>query len=266
MVNQPAYNPNDREQLSAGDVPQPRRHRHLRAGLQHQAVRRGRGRSRPASIDDDSIIDTSPGFIKVGATIIEDEHGSLGRDRPRHDAGARAPTSAWRKLALSLEPQQIWSTLTQLGFGQVTTSGFPGRVRRPARPTIRSWRPVGIASMSHGYGLSVTPLQLAQALRHARRARRGAAGVLPARRRRRRRASACSIEHVARDADRTARVGGDCRRAPASVAAIPGYRVVGQDRHGVEGRAAAATRPIKLHGGVRRRRARPRIRDWPRSW
>ena len=25
------------------------------------------------------------------------------------------------------------------------------------------WRPIGIATMSHGYGLSVTPLQLAQA-------------------------------------------------------------------------------------------------------
>ena len=30
------------------------------------------------------------------------------------------------KIALSLEPEQIWGTLDALGFGQVTASGFPG--------------------------------------------------------------------------------------------------------------------------------------------
>ena len=53
-------------------------------------------------------------------------------------------------------------TLTALGFGQVTTSGYPGRVRGPASH-FSHWRPVGISAMSHGYGLSVTPLQLAHA-------------------------------------------------------------------------------------------------------
>ena len=43
MVNQPAYNPNDRDQLKAGRLPQPRGHRHPRARLVDQAVRRGRG-------------------------------------------------------------------------------------------------------------------------------------------------------------------------------------------------------------------------------
>ena len=43
MVNQPAYNPNDRDQVAAVALSQSRRHRHLRAGLQHQAVHRRRG-------------------------------------------------------------------------------------------------------------------------------------------------------------------------------------------------------------------------------
>ena len=48
-------------------------------------------------------------------------------------------------------------------------------------------------------------------------------------------------------------------------AAIPGYRVVGQDRHGLEGeRRRLFDRP--LHGGVRRRRAGDRIRAWRRWW
>ena len=42
MVNQPSYNPNDREQLKAEPVPQPRGDRHLRARLEHQAVHHGR--------------------------------------------------------------------------------------------------------------------------------------------------------------------------------------------------------------------------------
>jgi cell division protein FtsI (penicillin-binding protein 3) len=66
------------------------------------------------------------------------------------------------RLALSLEPQLIWKTLTSLGFGQVTTSGYPGE-SAGLLSDYAHWRPIGIATMSHGYGLSVTPLQLAHA-------------------------------------------------------------------------------------------------------
>jgi cell division protein FtsI (penicillin-binding protein 3) len=65
-------------------------------------------------------------------------------------------------LALSLEPQLIWNTLTRFGFGQVTTSGYPGE-SAGLLSNYSQWRPVGIATMSHGYGISVTPLQLAHA-------------------------------------------------------------------------------------------------------
>jgi cell division protein FtsI (penicillin-binding protein 3) len=65
-------------------------------------------------------------------------------------------------IALTLPPQGIWNTLTHLGFGQVTTSGFPGE-SAGLLPNYAQWRPIGIVTMSHGYGLSVTPLQLAHA-------------------------------------------------------------------------------------------------------
>jgi cell division protein FtsI (penicillin-binding protein 3) len=64
-------------------------------------------------------------------------------------------------LALSLQPELIWTTLSRAGFGQVTASGFPGE-SAGLLSNFSHWRPVGIATMSHGYGLSVTPLQLAQ--------------------------------------------------------------------------------------------------------
>jgi cell division protein FtsI (penicillin-binding protein 3) len=66
------------------------------------------------------------------------------------------------KLALQLEPQQIWATLNRFGFGQVTASGFPGE-SAGVFTNYSHWRAISIATLSHGYGISVTPLQLAQA-------------------------------------------------------------------------------------------------------
>jgi len=64
-------------------------------------------------------------------------------------------------MALSLEPAQMHDTLRSLGFGEVTASGFPGE-SAGLLSSADHWRPIGIATMAYGYGLSVTPLQLAQ--------------------------------------------------------------------------------------------------------
>jgi cell division protein FtsI (penicillin-binding protein 3) len=74
---------------------------------------------------------------------------------------AKSSNVGMTKIALALEPQQLWGTLTSLGFGHVTASGFPGE-SAGVLSNYASWRPVGISSLSRGYGLSVTPLQLAQ--------------------------------------------------------------------------------------------------------
>jgi cell division protein FtsI (penicillin-binding protein 3) len=56
----------------------------------------------------------------------------------------------------------MYGTLHALGFGEVTASGFPGE-SAGLLSSAENWRPIGIATMAYGYGLSVTPLQLAQA-------------------------------------------------------------------------------------------------------
>jgi cell division protein FtsI (penicillin-binding protein 3) len=159
MVNQPAYNPNDRTQMVPGsyrnravtDLFEPGSS--VKPFVVAAALASGR-------FNTDSVIDTSPGFVQVGATTFEDEHnlGAIGLATVL----AKSSNVGMAKLALQLEPQQIWSTLHRFGFGQVTASGFPGEAAG-VFTNYSHWRAISIATLSHGYGISVSPLQLAQA-------------------------------------------------------------------------------------------------------
>jgi cell division protein FtsI (penicillin-binding protein 3) len=159
MVNQPAYNPNDREQIEAAayrnraatDIFEPG------SSIKPFFVAAGLASGK---YDDHSIIDTSPGFFKVGVKIFEDEHNLGAIDIAT--VLAKSSNVGMAHIALTLPPREIWSTLTALGFGEVTTSGYPGESAGLLPPYLQ-WRPIGIVTMSHGYGLSVTPLQLAHA-------------------------------------------------------------------------------------------------------
>ncbi|HEY2145880.1 MAG TPA: penicillin-binding transpeptidase domain-containing protein [Steroidobacteraceae bacterium] len=159
MVNQPSYNPNDREQLKAGlyrnraatDIFEPGSS--IKPFIMAAALASGQYRV-------DSVVDTSPGFLKVGAKVFEDEHNLGAIDLAT--ILAKSSNVGTAKVALSLQPEQIWATLTGLGLGQVTGSGYPGE-SAGMLSNYAHWRPIGIATLSHGYGLSVTPLQLAHA-------------------------------------------------------------------------------------------------------
>jgi cell division protein FtsI (penicillin-binding protein 3) len=159
MVNQPAYNPNDRAQLQAATY----RNRAVTdlfepgSSIKPFVVAAGLASGK---FNTSSVIDTNPGFIQVGATTFNDEH-NLGAI-PLATVLAKSSNVGMAKLALQLEPQQIWSTLNRFGFGQVTNSGFPGE-SAGVFTNYSHWRAISIATLSHGYGISVTPLQLAQA-------------------------------------------------------------------------------------------------------
>jgi cell division protein FtsI (penicillin-binding protein 3) len=159
MVNQPAYNPNDREQLKPGfyrnraatDIFEPGSS--VKPFIMVAAL--GSGQYRP-----DSVIDTNPGFFKVGNTLEEDEHNFGVIDLAT--ILAKSSNVGIAKIALSLKPEEIYHAFMGLGLGQVTGSNYPGE-SAGTLSNYTHWRPVGIATMSHGYGLSVTPLQLAHA-------------------------------------------------------------------------------------------------------
>jgi len=159
MVNQPSYNPNDREQLKPGlyrnraatDIFEPGSS--VKPFIMAAALASGQYRA-------DSTVDTSPGFLKVGTKVEEDEHNLGVIDMAT--VLAKSSNVGTAKIALSLKPEQIWSTLSALGLGQVSGSGYPGE-SAGMLSNYAHWRPIGIATLSHGYGLSVTPLQLAHA-------------------------------------------------------------------------------------------------------
>ncbi len=159
MVNQPAYNPNDRDQLKPGgyrnraatDILEPGSS--IKPFVVAAALASGKYTER-------SVIDTSPGFYKVGIKIIEDKHNLGAIDLST--VLAKSSNVGMARVALAIEPEQIYGTLSRLGFGQVTTSGYPGE-SAGLLAHYSHWRPIGIATLAYGYGLSVTPLQLAHA-------------------------------------------------------------------------------------------------------
>ena len=159
MVNQPTYNPNDRAQYSAEryrnraitDIFEPG------SSIKPLVVAAAleSGNYRPSS-----IVDTAPGYVIVGPKTIEDSQ-NLGRVSLTTIL-ARSSNVGVTKLAMSLEPEQLWTSMTRFGLGSRTTSGFPGESAGLLTPH-NHWRDINQATLAYGYGISVTPLQLAQA-------------------------------------------------------------------------------------------------------
>ena len=159
MVNQPWFNPNDRVQYevaryrnrAATDIFEPG------SSIKPFIVAAGlaSGRLKPTS-----VVDTNPGFIKVGIKVIEDHHNLGTIDLAT--VLAKSSNVGMAHIALGLDKSQIWTTLNGLGFGQVTATGFPGE-SAGLFTHYSHWRDIGVATLAYGYGMSVTPLQLAQA-------------------------------------------------------------------------------------------------------
>jgi cell division protein FtsI (penicillin-binding protein 3) len=159
MVNQPAFNPNDREQY----LPSRYRNRATNdffepgSSIKPFVVAAGMKTGR---FHADTLVDTGPGTFRVGIKTVRDKH-NLGMIDVT-TVLAKSSNVGVVKIALSLKPQEMWTTLHDLGFGSVTGSGFPGE-SAGILTGYEHWRSIGQATMSYGYGLSVTPLQLAQA-------------------------------------------------------------------------------------------------------
>ena len=66
------------------------------------------------------------------------------------------------KLALMMQPREIYDVYTAVGLGQRPQINFPGAITGKLRP-YKSWRLIEQATMAYGYGLSASLFQLAHA-------------------------------------------------------------------------------------------------------
>ncbi len=159
MVNQPSYNPNNR----AGSPVSSFRNRALTdifepgSSIKPLVVAAAleSGLFKPQS-----MVDTHPGVVRVGNKTISDN-----RDFGRMDVTGVVTKSSnvgMTHIALTLEPELLWATLSRLGLGRLTASGFPGE-SAGLLSHFDHWREINQATLSYGYGLTVTTLQLAQA-------------------------------------------------------------------------------------------------------
>jgi cell division protein FtsI (penicillin-binding protein 3) len=106
------------------------------------------------------MIDTAPGFLMVGPKRIEDKR-NLGRVSLT-TVLSRSSNVGATKIAMSLEPDLLWRTMTRFGLGSLTSSGFPGE-SAGLLTHYNHWQEISQATLAYGYGLSATPLQLAHA-------------------------------------------------------------------------------------------------------
>lgn len=108
----------------------------------------------------DSIIETSPGYYRVGRKLVEDpsDYGALTL------AGVIAKSSqvGISKVALNMHDLAVFEVLERLGFGVPTLSGLP--FEEPGELSKLGLKSEIVrATLAYGYGLSVTPMQLASA-------------------------------------------------------------------------------------------------------
>ena len=159
MVNEPAYNPNDRGQLKSSLF----RNRAVTDSFEPGST------FKPLTVvaalenryvTPDTILETDGGKMKLARYTISDTHdyGNLSVS----NVIMKSSNVGAAKLALQLKSKELWSVLDALGFGKLPNSGLPGEAKG-AFSHYSDWRDIRRATIGYGYGVSVTPLQLAQA-------------------------------------------------------------------------------------------------------
>ena len=104
-------------------------------------------------------IQTAPGYVVIGGAKISDSHahGLL----TVQQVIQKSSNIGTLKIALQMQPREMWETFSEAGFGQKPQITFPGAVSGRLRP-YKTWRPVEQATMSYGYGLSASLFQMAR--------------------------------------------------------------------------------------------------------
>ena len=161
MANQPTYNPNNRRNLEPAamrnramtDVFEPgstMKPISMCAALQS-------GRWKPSD-----TVEVYPGTLQIGRYTIRDVSKTEGPVLDLTGILIRSSNVGMSKVAFDIGGEAIFRVMQQLGFGRDSGLGFPGE-QVGNLPNHREWHKAETATLSYGYGLSVTAIQLAHA-------------------------------------------------------------------------------------------------------
>ncbi len=111
-------------------------------------------------VTPETPIQTAPGRINIGSATISDAHpyGVL----TVNEVIQKSSNVGTVKMAMQMQPREMWEMYSLLGFGSKPALPFPGAVSGRLR-AHKTWRPIEQATLSYGYGLSASLYQLAQA-------------------------------------------------------------------------------------------------------
>jgi cell division protein FtsI (penicillin-binding protein 3) len=111
-------------------------------------------------VKPETPIQTAPGRITITGSTISDAHphGVL----TVNEVIQKSSNVGTVKMAMQLQPREMWEMFAQVGFGQKPQLPFPGVVSGRLRP-YKTWRPIEQATMSYGYGISGSLFQVARA-------------------------------------------------------------------------------------------------------
>lgn len=159
LANYPAYNPNNRNNISAkamrnraiADLFEPGST--MKPFTVATAIETGK-------VTPNTIINTERGVFTVGNRKIHDSHPETMLTVAQIIQKSSNIGSA--KMALALKSGTLWQSLADSGFGAQTGSNFPGEAPGKLRDP-ETWLPIEKATMSYGHGISVNLLQLARA-------------------------------------------------------------------------------------------------------
>jgi cell division protein FtsI (penicillin-binding protein 3) len=158
LVNQPDYNPNNRASVkgsqtrnrSVTDLFEPGstfKPFAVAAALEAGIVKR------------ETVFQTGSSW-QLGPNTINDAHPHSSMSVA--EIIQKSSNIGTAKMALQLPPEKLWTLYSELGFGTAPRTGFPGEASGRLRPW-KNWKPIEQATMSYGYGLNVSLLQLARA-------------------------------------------------------------------------------------------------------
>ncbi|HET8749010.1 MAG TPA: penicillin-binding protein 2 [Ramlibacter sp.] len=159
LANYPSYSPSNRQNLTGAQL----RNRALTDSFEPGSTMKPfavslaleKGLVRP-----DTVIPTAPGRITLAGSTISDSHAH--GDLTVTQVIQKSSNVGTVRMAMQLQPREMWELYTQVGFGQRPQVPFPGTVSGKLR-AWKTWRPIEQATMSYGYGVSTSLFQLARA-------------------------------------------------------------------------------------------------------